>query len=131
MRYINLFERFSRVSTTNCFPYNNILFFAVPKNKVSQAIGKNGETSKRLGAVLGKKIKIIKMPEGDKNLKSFVKNLVEPLEFTSLEVNGDELKICATMQNRAMLIGRDRAREKELLEILDKIFGIKKLNICQ
>ena len=43
MRYINLFSRISKVSTTKCFTYNNQIIFAVPKDKVSMAIGKGAE----------------------------------------------------------------------------------------
>ena len=44
MRYINLFSRTTRVPTTKCFVYNNQIVFAVPKAKVSVAIGRGQRT---------------------------------------------------------------------------------------
>lgn len=55
MRYINLFEKISHVSTTSCFVYNNIIIFGVPSAMVSKAIGKQGENMKKLGMRLGRK----------------------------------------------------------------------------
>lgn len=131
MRYINLFEKFSGVSTTDCFIYNNILFFAVPRAKISKALGNNGHNIKNLSEVLRRRIKIIEMPIGEKGVTKFIKDLVEPIEVNNIEVNGNEVIISAAMQGRAMLIGRDRVREKELLEILNKSFGVEKVKICQ
>ena len=42
IRYLNLFEKISRVRTNHCFRYNNNIVFAVPKNVFSKAIGKDG-----------------------------------------------------------------------------------------
>jgi NusA-like KH domain protein len=129
IRYINLFEKFSRVSTTNCFIYNNTLFFAVPKSKLFQAIGTNGNNIKKIGDILRKRVKIVEMPSEVQGVNKFVRDVVYPVEFDGLEVNGKEVVISATMQNRAMLIGRGRVREAELLEILNKSFGIDKIKI--
>jgi len=131
MRYINLFERFSGVSTSDCFIYNNILFFGVQKNQRFRALGYNGSNVKRLGEVLRRRIKIVDMPLNEKGLKKFVSDLIHPIEVNKIEVEGKELVISAAMQNRAILIGRDRCREEELLGILNKSFGIEKVRICQ
>ena len=131
MRYINLFERFSKVSTTDCFVYNNILFFAVPRLKVSQAIGNNGANIRNLQEILRRRVKIIEMPATNKGIRKFIEDLISPIEVNNIEVIGKEVVISAAMQSRAMLIGRDRVREKELSEILNKSFGIEKVRICQ
>jgi NusA-like KH domain protein len=131
MRYINLFERFSGVSTSDCFVYNNILFFGVPKSKINKALGPRGRNIKNLSEVLRRKARIIEIPFGEKGVTNFVKDLIEPIEVNRIELNRDEVVISAGMQSRAMLIGRDRIREKELLEILSKLFGVKKVRICQ
>ena len=64
MRYINLFRKVCHVSTTNCFVYNNVIIFAVPKMQVYRAIGRGGENMKKLGLILRKKIKIISSSAG-------------------------------------------------------------------
>jgi len=131
MRYINLFERISRVSTTKCFVYNNQVVFAVPKSKVSTAIGKGAANVKKLNEILRKKIKIVAMPSDNSNsgIGKFIEDVVEPIEFNKVEIKGDSAVISAGRQSKAALIGRNRAREKELSEVLKNFFRISKLRI--
>ncbi len=131
MRYINLFEKFSGVSTSDCFVYNNTLFFGVPKAKLSRARGMKGQNVRNISEVLRRRVAIIEMPSGKKEIKKFILDLISPIEVNNIEVGEKDVNIYAAMQSRAMLIGRDRIREKELLEILNKSFGIEKVKICQ
>lgn len=128
MRYINLFERVSRVSTTNCFIYNGVIIFAVPKNKVYQAIGKNGENAKKIGEVFRKKIKVIELRD-EKEVEKFVADIVSPVEFTKFEIKNNTAFLTAGKQSKAALIGRNRTREQELEGILKQFFNIQELRI--
>ncbi len=132
MRYINLFSKISKVSTTNCFIYNNQIIFAVPKEKVSQAIGKDAINVKKLRDILGKKIKIVVMPdkENREEIAKFVEDVVEPIEFNKIEVKENTVVINAGRQSKAALIGRNRTREKELSDILKNSFHILSLKIA-
>jgi NusA-like KH domain protein len=128
MRYINLFERISRVSTTNCFVYNNTIVFAVPKKLVSRAIGKDAENVRRVREILGKKARVIQ--ERDINeLDKFIADIVEPAEINGVSIENDVVVVNANRQNKASLIGRERAREKELQEILKSFYNLDKLKI--
>jgi len=129
MRYINLFSKICHVSTTNCFVYNNQIIFAVPKKEISVALGKKAMNVKKMSETLRKKIKVIEMPKDETNIKKFVEDLVSPVEFNNLEVKGSTVFISADRQGKAMLIGRNRIREKELSVILEKAFKITKLRI--
>lgn len=129
MRYINLFSKISHVSTTNCFVYNNQIVFAVPKRDLSKAIGKGAVNVKKMSETLRKKIKVIEMPVDKMGIEKFVKDLVDPVEFNTLEVKDGAVTISADRQGKAMLIGRNRVREAELREILVKAFKISKLRI--
>jgi NusA-like KH domain protein len=132
MRYINLFSRVSKVSTTNCFIYNNQIIFAVPRDKVSQAIGKDASNVRKLRDILGKKIKIVVMPdrENKEEIVKFIGDVVEPIEFNKIEVKEDSVVINAGRQSKAALIGRNRTREKELSDILKNNFHILNLKIA-
>ncbi len=132
MRYINLFSRISKVTTKNCFVYNGQIYFAVPKSKVSMAIGKNAANVKRLSEILGRKIVIVEMPyeESVNSIEKFVRSIVSPIEFSKLEVRDRMATINAGRQSKAALIGRGRIREKELGEILKDNFGILKVRIA-
>jgi transcription antitermination factor NusA-like protein len=138
MRYINLFGRISKVSTTDCFVYNGAIYFAVPKPLVMQAVGKNGMNVKRLSETLRKRIKVISMPSKDKFntgsdvdkkniLKSFIEEVVAPVDFESLEYNEGVVSISGTREQKAMMIGRDRVRQNELQDILSRTFSVKEL----
>ena len=142
MRYINLFARVTRVSTTKCFVYNNYIIFAVSKSQVSVAIGKGAANIKKLNSILRKKIRVVVMPmmnENSENLSQgkgidgeigkFVEAVVSPVEFNKIEVKENSVVINAGRQSKAALIGRGRQREKELSEVLKNFFNITKLRI--
>jgi N utilization substance protein A len=132
MRYINLFAKTTRVQTTKVFVYNNQIVFAVPKAKVSEAIGKGAVNVKRLNEILRKKIKVVTMPAVDDNegIGKFIKETVAPIEFNKVEVRGDGVVVTAGRQSKAALIGRGRQREKELADVLKNFFRIGKFRIA-
>lgn len=131
MRYINLFARTTKIQTTKVFVYNNQIIFAVPKNKVSIAIGKEAVNVKKLNNILRKKIKIVAMPlvDDDKAIGKFVEDVVSPIEFNKIEIKKDSVIIIAGRESKAALIGRGRQREKELADVLKNFFGIVKFRI--
>jgi len=126
MRYINLFERISRVSTNKCFVYNGTIIFAVPSDLVSRAIGRDAENIKQMSDVLRKKIKVIALSD---NLEKFVASIIEPYEAMKVELKDDTVLLTANKQNKAGIIGRNRQRQQELEDILKKFFNISKLKI--
>lgn len=127
MRYINLFSKICRVSTNYCFKYNNQLIFLVPKSKVSFAIGKGAINVKKLSQIIGKKIKIIALPDRDDAVKmfDFMKVLIDPIELNNVEVKSGVLIVSANRMNKASLIGRNRIKEKELMQILKNLFDLE------
>lgn len=122
IRYLNLFRNITNINTRYCLHYNNSLIFAVPKNSVSRAIGKNGTNVKKLSEILGRKIKIIPNPKGIEDLRSFVENIVNPVMFKDIEIVENEIVLTAGSQNKASLIGRDKKRLLELKLILKDYF---------
>ena len=132
MRYINLFAKISGVTTTKVFVYNNQIIFAVPKNRVSVAIGRGAVNVKKLNEILRRNIKIIAMPEKDNvgDISKFVGDVVAPVEFNKIDIRNDSVVITAGRQSKAALIGRGRQREKELSEVLKNFFRITKFKIA-
>ncbi len=128
MRHLNLFRDITKISTRFCFEYNDTIFFCVPKNLVSKAIGEDGKNSKQLSNIIGKKIKIIIAPEGIADAERFVKQIVEPFEFKNLEIRNNEIIIHAGTKNKAAFIGREKRRLLEMKKILKDFFG-KELRI--
>jgi transcription antitermination factor NusA-like protein len=132
MRYINLFSRTTKVQTTKVFVYNNQIVFAVPKAKVSAAIGKGASNIKRMNDILRKKIKIVAMPaiDSDEGIVKFLADVVAPVEFVRADIKNGSVVITAGRESKAALIGRNRTREKELGEVLKNFFHIGKLRIA-
>jgi len=123
IRYLNLFEKITRVRTNNCFFYNNFIIFAVPFFSVSKAIGEEGRNVKKLVPIVGKKIKIVCLPESIKDARKFISEVVSPLSFNSFGISGEEIIISANRQNKASLIGRNKVRLMELQKIVKEVFG--------
>lgn len=123
MRYINLLYRIAQVKTRVCFMYNNAIVFAVPSDLMSKAIGTNGKNARMIQETLGKRIKIIKEARGIGDIERFIRDVVEPASFKSIELQGSEAVITAGSQYKASLIGRNRVRLLELSSITNDVFG--------
>ena len=124
MRHLNLFSRITRVNTRFCFPYNEMIVFCVPMGKLSQAVGDAGRNIHELRRILGKKIRVIPQPRGIEDARQFITNIVKPVMFKDFEVRGNEIIITAGgMQNKAMLLGRNKKRLLEMQEIVKNFFG--------
>ncbi len=129
IRYLNLFDRVARTRCKSCFIYNNTIIFAVPNSEISKAVGLNGKNVKQLSEILGKKIKIIPLPRDERDIVRFVSFITKPIEFKKIEINNGEAIITAGTENKAILIGRKRARLDELQEILHQYFNVSNLKI--
>lgn len=125
MRYINLLDRIARVKTRKCFVYNNIIVFAVPHIMMSQAIGPSAMNVKRIQEQLGKKVRIIAEPDNISQAEEFVKEIVSPIRFKSLELKDNSFVLNAGSESKAALIGRNKRRLEELSQILKDSFGFE------
>ncbi len=129
IRYANLFNRVTHLTTNHCFEYNHTVIFVVPRNLVMRAIGPNNINLRNLSEVIGKKIKIIATPKGIEDLNSFASIITYPIKFKSIDVRDGEAIINANMQSKASLIGREKARLLEMENILGQYFGIRKVRV--
>jgi len=130
IRYINLFGRIAKVTAKHCFMYNNMIIFVVPRYAVERAIGKDNTNLKKISSIIGKKIRVIAEPRGRRDIGDFISVLISPIKYYSIEVKDEEAIITAgEKESKAMLIGRERVREKEMKEILEQYFGIKNVRI--
>jgi len=129
IRHLNLFNKITRVSTRFCLKYNGALIFCVPRRELSKAIGENGKNIYEMKKILGKKIRVIPQPRSIEDVRHFIENIVKPTTFKDLEINENEIIIEAGgMQNKAMLLGRNKQRLLDLQRIIRSFFG-KELKI--
>ena len=124
MRYMNLFEKITGVSTRFCFKYNDFIVFIIPASAVSRAIGENGKNIKRMSEILGRKIKVVPSPNGNYDIKKFIENIVNPATFRGVEIGEREIIVAsAGTQSKAALMGRDKKRLYELQKIAKDFLG--------
>lgn len=129
IRYLNLFNKITGFSINHCFEYNNTIVFVVPRNLVMKAKGVNNINIKKLSKIIGKKVKIVAAPKSIEDLSRFASIITYPIKFNSISVKDGEAIISANIQNKASLIGREKARLLEMENILNQYFGIRKVKI--
>ena len=129
IRYANMFDKITRIRTNHCFEYNNTIVFAIPRALVQRAIGINNSNLRRLNQILGKKIKVVAVPNGREDIENFVSVITYPIKFKGIDIKDDEAVINANGQDKAILIGRNKCRLEEMQNVLEQYFGIKKVMI--
>ena len=129
MRHLNLFEKITRISTRFCFNYNETIFFCVPKPLVMTAVGREGKNIKTISEIIGKKIKVIPIPQGIHHAKDFIRTIVAPVEFKGIEISNNEIVLNAGARSKAALLGRNKRRLDEMKKIVKEYFG-KELKIA-
>lgn len=130
IRYLNLFEKITKVRTDSFFIFNGIMFFAVPSEFISRAVGERGSNVKELSEILGKRVKIVGLAKSSeaKDINQFMQEVISPVQAKTIEVTEKEIIINPGKMNKAMLIGRDKQKLKELQKIAQEFFG-KELKI--
>lgn len=124
MRYLNLFDKVTQVSTRFCFKYNEGIIFCVPKKDISKAVGRDGRNVRQLGEIMRKRVKIVAFPRGIQDAKTFFESIVSPVQFKDLQVTGDEIIVnSGGTQNKAALIGRNKRRLEEMQSIIKSYFN--------
>tara|TARA_Y100000034_G_C6821433_1_gene369983 strand:- start:99 stop:389 length:291 start_codon:yes stop_codon:yes gene_type:complete len=94
-----------------------------------KAIGKDNINLEKLSRVIGKRVKIVAIPNGKEDIEGFVSIITKPVKFNGIELKGDEAIITAGFQSKAALIGRGKIRLSEMENILGQYFGVKKVRI--
>lgn len=122
LRYLNLFEKVTRIRTHYCFEYNNTIIFCVPREFVSQAIGPDARNLRRISEIIKKRVKVIYIPKDSQDIKRFIELVVSPVTFKDLEILPNEIVMNAGSQSKAALIGREKRRLIEMQKITQNFF---------
>tara|TARA_Y100000310_G_C20665613_1_gene807313 strand:+ start:1789 stop:2196 length:408 start_codon:yes stop_codon:yes gene_type:complete len=120
--FINIFEKISRAKVKDCFEEEGALVFVVQQGEARKAIGKGGETVRKLSDKFRKKLKII---EYNNDPKRFVKNLLFPLK-PEVEFKENYLVIKSKdNKEKGQIFGREKSRLKKIQSIVNKYFKIE------
>lgn len=123
MRHLNLFRRITGISTRHVLKYNEMIIFCVEKNVLSRAIGPKARNIRRIREILGRRIKVVPIPQGIEHVKQFIQAIVTPVEFKDVEVKDNEVILNAGSRNKAALLGRNKRRLNEMQKIIKDFFG--------
>lgn len=123
MRYLNLFEKITRIKTIHVFEYNETIFFCVPKELLSRALGKDASNLRRMSEIIRRKIKIVPIPMGVHHARDFFRVIVDPITFKDFTITNNEIIVIAPKQSKASLIGRNKRRLEEMKKIMKSFFG--------
>jgi len=123
MRHLNLFEKITHVRTRFCFEYNDNIMFCVPRFKLAQALGRNGENLRKISDIVKKRIRIVVCPNSIEDAKRFIESIISPASFKDIEITEQEIIISAgSVQNKATLFGRHKKRFIEMKRIINDFF---------
>lgn len=126
---INFFEKVTRIKVKSSFFYNGMTVFVLQKPNLRRfPKDKFNYLANQIG-----KFKLISLPRdnSEKEIDIFLSSLIYPLTYKNIEIDktNHELNIYATPKAKPLLIGREKARIKELCNIVDMFFNIPKVNI--
>ncbi|PJE81673.1 hypothetical protein COU58_01140 [Candidatus Pacearchaeota archaeon CG10_big_fil_rev_8_21_14_0_10_32_42] len=124
LRYLNLFMKITKLQTRYCFKYNEIVMFGVRKEELSRALGKNGENLKRMSDIIKKRVRVVSIPNGIGNAKSFIQSVIAPVTFKEIEITPTEIIVNAGSENKAALLGRNKRRLLEMKKIVKDFFRL-------
>ena len=127
IRSINVFEEVSGVEVKDCLIRDERVYYVVEEGKIGLAIGKNGETVKKVQSNLGKDVKIFEYSE---DAETFIDNLV-PTKVKNVEIsnNGGEKVAKIDVAKRSKAVGRKGRNVKVMERFLNREHGIQRVKI--
>ena len=125
MKLMPLFENITGAKLKDCIS-NERLLFIVEENEIGKAIGKRGSNIKKLESMLNKRIKVV---EFNTDVLQFIKNMLYPLQASSIENNDDVIAIQADTKTKSLIIGRNQQNLNNLISIVKRFFDIEGINV--
>ncbi len=127
--YINALDSIAKVSAKNCFIDGDDIVFLVKEEDVGAAIGRNGQTIKKVRNQLKKNIEIIPLTSDATSFikKSFIKVKIEDIQEVIVKEK-KYLNVKVDSENRSQIF-RNMKKFKRVKEILKKIYGVENIKI--
>ena len=121
-RVISIFERVTRVQPKDCLITDSSIYFLIDKENIGVAIGKNGETAKKISRVLAKEVRLF---EYSNDAATLLKNLIPSAE--SIEIAGSTAKFTIPAKSRYSVIGRAGKNINVVKELMERHCGVTEL----
>lgn len=121
---ISLFEEETDVEVKDFIQDEDSAYFLVEEGKAGLAIGKNGKKIKKIGRLLGKRIKVFEYQGDDKEL---VKNMV--MSANSVKLDGSVALVEVDRGDRGRVIGNNGSNIKKIRTLLRRNSNIEDLKL--
>ncbi len=121
---ISLFEKETNVEVKDYIQDDESAYFLVEEGKAGLAIGKNGRNIKKIGRMLGKRIKVFEYEENNEKL---VRNMI--LEANSVEINGDSATVDVDEDDRGRVIGANGSNIEKVRVLLRRNSDLQELKL--
>ncbi|MFP4115890.1 MAG: NusA-like transcription termination signal-binding factor [Candidatus Aenigmatarchaeota archaeon] len=121
---INLFEEETGVEVKDFIQDEESAYFLVEKGKAGLAIGKNGKNIKKIGKMLGKRIKVFEY-EGDE--KKLIENMV--MESNSVKIDGQTALVDVDSGDRGKVIGSNGSNIEKVRTLLRRNSNLEELRL--
>lgn len=121
---ISLFEERTSVEVKDFIQDEDSAYFLVEQGKAGLAIGKNGKNIKKLGKMLGKRIKVFEYEENEEKL---VKNMI--MESNSVRVEGNTALVDVDESDRGRVIGANGSNIEKVRTLLRRNSDLEELKL--
>ncbi|WEL19225.1 NusA-like transcription termination signal-binding factor [Candidatus Nanohalococcus occultus] len=131
IRTINMFESVTGVEAIHAIVEDEEAYFIVPEGKAGMAIGKGGETVKKLQRNMDKNVKIYEYSD---NIGKFLNNLV-PTNIRGVNIEGEDgdgpitVEINVPSENKGRVVGRDGKKIESIRHILKRTHNVDEVTV--
>lgn len=129
IRSINMFEKVTGVEVMDAITLDDCAYFVVEEGKVGLAIGKGGQTIKKVQNKLNKDVRVYEYSD---SLPEFVKNIVPAkVNHVKFDRSGDNnlVKIGIDRGDWSRVVGKDGKNVKIITRFLKREFGVDDVKI--
>ncbi len=118
--YITTLENLTKARVKDAFISDETVIFIVYQGDAGKAIGRRGESIRRLTYLLKRKIKIIELST---NVSDFIKSVIDPLKVDKIDVKENAIVLSVhDSSTKGKIIGRNGKNLKLLNDLVDKYF---------
>ncbi len=121
---ISLFEEETNVEVKDYIQDDESAYFLVEEGKAGLAIGKDGKNIKKIGRLLGKRIKVFEYEDNEEKL---VRNMI--MEANSVEINGKTALVEVDESDRGRVIGSKGSNIEKVRTLMKRNSGLNELKL--
>lgn len=115
IKCIALFEKLTNGSVRDCIVGDGDVYFLVNPGEMGLAIGKNGNSIKKVERTLNKNVKVL---EYDEKIKKFVENLIP--ETNNVKIKNDRVLAKVSKKDKGKVIGKGGSNIKKIRFLLKR-----------